>query len=99
MNEKDTDVYFSLNEKKLNICVFKNIDDSVIFFNEENINIKINSITENTDFEIILTIQTDIQYRLILKFRCQIITLPEAILLTLVEAMEAAFPGDFFYSC
>ena len=51
MNEKDTDVYFSLNEKKLNICVFKNIDDSVIFFNEENINI--NSITENTDFEIL----------------------------------------------
>ena len=53
MNEKDTDVYFSLNEKKLNICVFKNIDDSVIFFNEENINIKINSITENTDLEIL----------------------------------------------
>ena len=51
MNEKENDVYFSLNEKKLNICVFKKLDDSLIFFNEENINI--NSITENTDFEIL----------------------------------------------
>ena len=51
MNEKENDVYLSLNEKKLNICVFKNIDDSLIFFNEENINI--NSISENTDFEIL----------------------------------------------
>ena len=51
MNEKDTDVYFSLNEKKLNICIFKNADNSLIFLNEENINI--NSITENTDFKIL----------------------------------------------
>ena len=51
MNEKENDVYFSLNEKKLNICIFKNTDNSLIFFNEENINI--NSITENTDFKIL----------------------------------------------
>ena len=51
MNEKENDVYFSLNEKKLNICIFKNADNSLIFLNEENINI--NSITENTDFKIL----------------------------------------------
>ena len=51
MNEKENDVYFSLSEKKLNICIFKNTDNSLIFFNEENINI--NSITENTDFKIL----------------------------------------------
>ena len=50
MNKKEIDVYFSLNKKQLNICVFNNIDDSMIFFNEENIDI--NSISENTDFEI-----------------------------------------------
>ena len=51
MNDKENDVYFSLNEKKLNICIFKNTDNSLIFLNEENINI--NSITENTDFKIL----------------------------------------------
>jgi len=51
MNEKETDIYFSLNQKKLNICVFKKTDDSLIFFNEENLNI--NSITENSNFEIL----------------------------------------------
>ncbi len=51
MSEKETDIYFSINRKKLNICVFKNIDDSLIFINEENINFE--SITENTDFNIL----------------------------------------------
>ena len=51
MNEKENDVYLSLNEKKLSISVFKQSDNSLVFFNEENINI--NSITENTYFEIL----------------------------------------------
>ena len=51
MTEKETDIYFSINKKKLNISVFKNSDDSLIFFSEENINI--DSITENTDFSIL----------------------------------------------
>ena len=49
MNEND--VYFGLNGKKLIIGVFKQSDNSLSFFNEENINI--NSISENTDFEIL----------------------------------------------
>ena len=47
MNEND--VYFGLNGKKLIIGVFKQSDNSLSFFNEENINI--NSISENTDFQ------------------------------------------------
>ena len=49
MNEND--VYFGLNEKKLSISVFKQSDNSLAFFNEENINI--NPISENTDFWIL----------------------------------------------
>jgi len=51
MSKKEIDVYLDINEKKLNICVFKNIDDSLIFFNEEDISI--NSIYENTDFKVL----------------------------------------------
>ena len=51
MNEKENDIYLSLNEKKLSISVFKQSDNSLVFFNEENINI--NSITEKTYFEIL----------------------------------------------
>ena len=51
MSEKETDVYFSLNRKKLSTGVFKKSDHSLIFFNEENINI--NSLNEYTNFEIL----------------------------------------------
>jgi len=51
MSEKETDVYFSLNQKKLSTGVFKKSDHSLIFFNEENINI--NSLNEYTNFEIL----------------------------------------------
>ena len=51
MSDKENDVYFSLNNNKLNICIFKNTDNKIIFFSEENIDI--NSITENTNFEIL----------------------------------------------
>ena len=48
MNEKENDVFFSFNQKKLSISVFKQLDGSLIFFKEENIDI--HSITENSDF-------------------------------------------------
>ena len=48
MNEKENDVFFSFNQKKLSISVFKKLDGSLIFFKEENIDI--HSITENSDF-------------------------------------------------
>ena len=51
MSEKETDVYFSLNRKKLSTGVFKKSDHSLIFFNVENINI--NSFNEYTNFEIL----------------------------------------------
>ena len=51
MNENENDVYFGLNEKRLSISVFKQSDNSLAFFNEENINI--NPISENTDFWIL----------------------------------------------
>ena len=51
MNENENDVYFGLNEKKLSVSVFKQSDNSLAFFNEENINI--NPISENTDFQIL----------------------------------------------
>ena len=51
MNENENDVYFGLNEKKLSVSVFKQSDNSLAFFNEENINI--NPISENTDFWIL----------------------------------------------
>ena len=51
MNENENDVYFGLNEKRLSISIFKQSDNSLAFFNEENINI--NPISENTDFWIL----------------------------------------------
>ena len=51
MNENENDVYFGLNEKRLSISIFKQSDNSLAFFNEENINI--NPISENTDFQIL----------------------------------------------
>ena len=36
MNEKENDVLFSFNQKKLSISVFKQLDGSLIFFKEEN---------------------------------------------------------------
>jgi len=51
MSEKETDVYFSLNQKELSAGVFKKSDHSLIFFNVENINI--NSFNEYTNFEIL----------------------------------------------
>ena len=49
MNEKEFDVYFSLDEKKLNIGVFKKFDNSLFFFYEDIL--KINSINEYINFE------------------------------------------------
>ena len=51
MNEKETDVYFSLNQKELSTSVFKKSDHSLIFFNAENINI--DALDEYTNFEIL----------------------------------------------
>ena len=49
MSEKEFDVYFSLDEKKLNIGVFKKFDNSLFFFYEDIL--KINSINEYINFE------------------------------------------------
>jgi hypothetical protein len=51
MNEKEIDVYFSLNQRELSTGVFKKTDHSLIFSNVENINI--NSLNEYTNFEIL----------------------------------------------
>tara|TARA_X000000368_G_C22916098_1_gene660866 strand:- start:217 stop:927 length:711 start_codon:yes stop_codon:yes gene_type:complete len=49
MSEKEFDVYFSLDEKKLNIGVFKKFDNSLFFLHEDIL--KVNSINEYTNFE------------------------------------------------
>ena len=49
MSKKEFDVYFSLEEKKLNVSVFKKSEDNLVFFFEDNLGI--NSINEYTDFE------------------------------------------------
>ena len=49
MSKKEFDVYFSLGEKKLNVAVFKKLDDSLIFFYEDNL--RISSINKYTNFE------------------------------------------------
>ena len=51
MNEKETDVYLSLDQKKLSIGVFKGSNNILIFSDEENI--EISPIDENTDFELL----------------------------------------------
>ena len=51
MNKIENDVFLSLSEKKINISVFSDSDNKIVFFNKENINI--NPITENTNFEIL----------------------------------------------
>ena len=49
MSKKEFDVYFSLDEKKLNVAVFKKSDDSLAFFNEDNL--RISSINKYANFE------------------------------------------------
>ena len=39
MSDKEFDVYFSLNQKKLSTGVFKKLDDSLAFFNEDSLEI------------------------------------------------------------
>ena len=48
MNEKETEVYFSLDQNKLGFGVFQKINNRLIFSDEENISVV--SINDNTDF-------------------------------------------------
>ena len=47
MSDKEFDVYFSLNQEKLSTGVFKKLDDSLAFFNEESL--KINSLEKSIE--------------------------------------------------
>ena len=47
MSDKEFDVYFNLNQKKLSTGVFKKLDDSLAFFNEESL--KINSLEKSIE--------------------------------------------------
>ena len=49
MNEKETEVYFSLDQNKLGFGVFQKINNRLIFSDEENISVV--SINDNTDFD------------------------------------------------
>ena len=49
MNEKATDVYFSLDQNRLSFGVFQKINNRLIFSDEENI--KVVNINEGTDFD------------------------------------------------
>jgi len=47
MSDKEFDVYFSLNQKKLSTGVFKKLDDSLAFFNEDSL--EINSLEKSIE--------------------------------------------------
>ena len=49
MNEKATDVYFSLDQNRLSFGVFQKINNRLIFSEEENISVV--SINDDTDFD------------------------------------------------
>ena len=49
MNEKETEVYFSLDQNKLSFGVFQKINNRLIFSDAENISVV--SINEDTDFD------------------------------------------------
>ena len=49
MNEKETEVYFSLDQNKLGFGVFQKINNRLIFSDEENISIVSNN--DNSDFD------------------------------------------------
>ena len=49
MNEKETEVYFSLDQNILSFGVFQKINNRLIFSDEENISVV--SINDNTDFD------------------------------------------------
>ena len=51
MNKSEIDVYLSLSENNLNISAFKKSDNSIIYFDNENINIKF--FDEHTNLEIL----------------------------------------------
>ena len=51
MNKSEIDVYLSLSENSLNTSAFKKSDNSIIYFDNENINIKF--FDEHTNLEIL----------------------------------------------